>query len=374
MNIALRAAVFVVGALIVIGTVRSTVRTLVLPRGVSVWLARTVGVLVRYAFATRCKFAATYEKKDRILAALGPSIVIGLAAAWLGLVFIGYTLMYWAIDDASVGLAIRESGSALFTLGFATPVGISGAALVFTEAAIGLGLLALLIAYLPVLYSAFSVREEAVATISVRAGSPPAGWQMLQRFHAIEKWDGLNEVWRHWEVWFAEIEESHTTFSVLPFFRSPQPNRSWLTASGSVLDAAAILVSAVDVPWDAEAQICIRSGYLALRSIADIFHIPYNSDPAPDDPISIERREFDEVCKKLADAGIPMMPDRDQAWKDFAGWRVNYDQVLIALCGLVTAPPAPWSSDRSSPVIPPLVLTPRSRRRIAEWAERPLKK
>jgi hypothetical protein len=42
-----------------------------------------------------------------------------------------------------------------------------------------------------------------------------------------------------------------------------------------------------------------------------------------------------------------MKPDRDAAWAAFAGWRVNYDSVLLALATLVMAPYAPWSSDRS---------------------------
>jgi len=44
---------------------------------------------------------------------------------------------------------------------------------------------------------------------------------------------------------------------------------------------------------------------------------------------------------------VPLVADRDQAWRDFAGWRVNYDAVLVGLCDLVMAPPAPWSSDRA---------------------------
>ncbi len=42
-----------------------------------------------------------------------------------------------------------------------------------------------------------------------------------------------------------------------------------------------------------------------------------------------------------------MVADREQAWRDFSGWRVNYDVPLLALASLVMAPYAPWSSDRS---------------------------
>ena len=38
--------------------------------------------------------------------------------------------------------------------------------------------------------------------------------------------------------------------------------------------------------------------------------------------------------------------DRDECWRNFAGWRVNYDTPLVALAGLTDAPAVPWSSDR----------------------------
>ena len=83
--------------------------------------------------------------------------------------------------------------------------------------------------------------------------------------------------------------------------------------------------------------------------VADYFGIEYDPDPRPDDPISVTRREFNLLCVELEAAGVPLKPDRDQAWLDYAGWRVNYDTVLIALCALVMAPPAIWSSDRAVP-------------------------
>ncbi len=55
-------------------------------------------------------------------------------------------------------------------------------------------------------------------------------------------------------------------------------------------------------------------------------------------------------------AGVRLKPDRDQAWHDFRGWRVNYDKVLLSLASLTMAPYAPWSSDRSLvPVRQPLI-------------------
>ena len=94
---------------------------------------------------------------------------------------------------------------------------------------------------------------------------------------------------------------------------------------------------------------CIRSGFLALREIANVFGQPFDADPGPQDPISIARAEFNEVFDVLLAAGLPMVEDRDAAWRSFAGWRVNYDAVLLQLAALIMAPYAPWVSDRSLP-------------------------
>jgi hypothetical protein len=115
-----------------------------------------------------------------------------------------------------------------------------------------------------------------------------------------------------------------------------------------VLDAASLLASTVDRPRSADAELCIRAGYIALRRIADFFAISHPPDPHwPAEPISIDRREFDEACREMSEAGVPLRSDLEQAWRDFAGWRVNYDRVLLSLASLTMAPYAPWSSDRS---------------------------
>jgi hypothetical protein len=204
------------------------------------------------------------------------------------------------------------------------------------------------------MYTAFSKREAAVQMLEVRAGAPPSAVTMIQRFHRIQGLERLSEQWQMWEVWFTEVEESHTSFSPLVFFRSPRPDQSWVTAAGAVLDAAALTASTLDLPRDAQAELCIRAGFLTLRGIARFFQIPFNPDPAPTDPISITREEFEAVYDELAGVGIPLKPNRAQAWRDFAGWRVNYDTVLITLAGMTRAPYAPWSSDRAVPFRPKL--------------------
>jgi hypothetical protein len=157
----------------------------------------------------------------------------------------------------------------------------------------------------------------------------------------------LTDLWKSWEEWFVDIEETHTSLAALPFFRSPQGHRSWVTAAGAVLDAASLAASTIDMPRDPQQDLCIRAGSLSLRYIASFFQIDYIPNPTANDPISIARSEYDAVCDRLAAAGVPLKPDRDETWRHFRGWRVNYDIVLLGLAALTMAPEAPWSSDRS---------------------------
>jgi hypothetical protein len=335
-----------VGVYLVASTLAAAVRTFVLPRSENVFLTRLVFQTVFQLFRFRLRWAHSYVQRDRIMAFFSPVALLVLPVVWLTLVMAGYTCIFWAVGIPTWYEALLLSGSSLLTLGFA-PVGtLTEMLLAFSEAIIGLGLAALLIAYLPTMFTAFTEREAAVTKLEVRAGEPPSAVEMLTRLHRIRGLDNLHEIWPDWEDWFVNLEQTHTSLIALVFFRSPHVGQSWVVSAGTVLDAAAITASTLDRPRDPGAELCIRAGYLALRNIVAFFNIPYNKNPRPDDPISVTREEFEAVYEWLAAAGLPLKPDLDQAWRDFSGWRVNYDEVLLILAGLTMAPPASWSGDR----------------------------
>lgn len=344
----LRVLVFLVGLAIVTRTVFSAIETFILPRDVPDRLARLSFLSMRIVFSLPLSLARTYERRDRIMALYAPITLILLVPLWYSLILIGYMLMYWSLGIGSWYESFYLSGSSLLTLGFAEPSRFPTTLLVFSEATLGLILVALLIAYLPTMYAAFSRREAAVTLLEVRAGVPPSAVEMILRFNRIHGLENLGELWQAWEIWFAEIDESHTSLPALVFFRSPRAENSWVTAAGTVLDAAALTYSSIDIPEDPNAALCIRAGFLALRHIADYFRIPHNPDPHfPQDSISVTLAEFEEAYHTLSTAGVPMKRNLGQAWLDYAGWRVNYDKVLLALASLTMAPDAPWSSDRA---------------------------
>ncbi len=352
------ALAFIAGLVTVILTLSSALSTFVLPRAARSQLNRIVFGLLRRIFDFILHFAKNYAQRDAVMAYYAPIGIMLLVPTWYVLISFGYAVMYWALGVGNIFAVFRLSGSSLLTLGFEVPRTLFVTVLIFSEAMIGLILVALLIAYLPTMYSAFSRREQVVNMLEVRAGSPPSALEMLLRFHRNQGLEKLSEYWNVWEAWFADLEESHTTLPALVFFRSPRAENSWIIAAGAVLDAAAITLSTIDIPYEISAALSIRAGFLALHRIADYFDIPHPHDPHyPVIPICVDRAEYDEVVNKLEQAGIPIKADREQAWRDFAGWRVNYDRVLILLCGLVMAPQAPWSGDRVPQFhVPPIML------------------
>jgi hypothetical protein len=338
---------FVAGLALLVLVVDAAVRTLVLPRGSVVALTRVIWLTTRRVFNLIAGRCTTYEGRDRVMALYAPLSLLLVPVVWLAMVLGGFMMMFHALGVSSWRTAFVESGSSLVTLGFVRPRDLPTSAFAFLEAAFGLGILALFVAYLPSIYNAFSRREVLVALLSARAGTPPSAIEFLIRVHRIDELHKLDEVWTRWQEWFAEVEETHTSQASLVFLRSPSPDRSWVTAAGVTLDAASLANSTIDIPWSPQAALCVRSGYSALRSIADFFSIPYDPNPRQTDPTSIVREEFDDACRQLAEAGVPLKPDLDQAWIDFNGWRVNYDSVLIHLAAMTVAPYAMWSSDRS---------------------------
>jgi hypothetical protein len=344
--VVLEVLIFALGLALVVVTIRSAVRTLLVPRALQAYLARAVFVFMRRLFWLRANHRHDYVRRDKVMAFYAPVSLLALLSVWLLLIFVGYMVMYWAIGNDPLSFAFTESGSALFTLGFARGQGLATVALMFTEAALGLGVLALLIAYLPSLYGSFSRREAGVTKLEVRAGGPPSGVYLIQLAWRVGQLENLRDLWIDWENRFVDTDESHSSFPALAFFRSPHAEDSWVTAAGAILDGASLYVSSVDVPRIPEPEFMIRAGYLCLRHIAQFFWIPVPEDPAPTDPISITREEFDAAYDALASVSVPLRPDRDQCWRDFAGWRVNYDAALIGLARLTMAPRAPWSSDR----------------------------
>jgi hypothetical protein len=356
------------GALFVLTAWRSAIATLVVPRPLHNWLPRLVGRAVVGAYFLMTKHVAEYRPRDRILATQAPAVLIAQLFAWLGIGFVGLTLLLWPFATSGVTEAFKDAGSSEFTLGTAASVGGAPPVLVFVAALTGLVVVTLQIAYLPTLYSAFNRRETEVALLNARAGVPSWGPELLARTHyalgsGVSTLDTLPDLYITWERWAADVAESHTTYLPLTGFRSPEPMSSWVTSLLAVLDSAALMLSlAPDQAPTVPARLCLRGGKDCLTRIMHALgaQLPEEADPA--EGISLSYEDFLDGVRWMEKVGFPFSRQPAEAWPDFIGWRVNYEQAAYELARRVDAVPALWSGPRRHPTAPIRPIRPPSGR------------
>ena len=309
-------------------------------------LAIIVNRTVRLVFIRASRLTQSYERKDAILAPLAPVAVLAQLVVWLLLIGAACVLMLVSYTD-NLGTAAIQVGDAMFTLGQATVGHPTNDVITIVAAASGFIVIALQIAYLPALYSAFNRRETLITLLTSRAGEPAWGPEILIRHQLVGTIDALPDFYASWEQWAAEVSESHTTYPALLLFRSPDPWASWVIAQLSVLDAAAMQLALCPSSTPSQARLCLRMGYTSLRRIADSLGWKYEDDPMPDAPIQLTYEEFATAVQLLVDTGFPVERDAESAWPHFHGWRVNYEDLVYRWADRVVAPPAPWSGIRS---------------------------
>jgi hypothetical protein len=362
--IALRDVVAAAGALLVLGTAVSVIATVIVPRKSRSRLTRLVAGVVNGIFSLITWPVASYRWRDRIRAGQAALILLGQLAVWLGLFYLGYSLLIWPTTN-SIGTAFGSVGPALWTFGTPDTHGFFETAVLDTAAMAGLITITLQIAYLPALYGAYNRRENEVALLNSRAGTPSWGPELLARTHyalgsGISSLDGLPDFYGHWERWAADITESHVTYLPLVWFRSPSDEASWVTSLLAVLDSAALYLSLCpDAAPAVPARLCLRSGLVCFSEVARSMGIKVHAEPAPDAEdaaISLTYDEFLEAVVRLREVNFPIEREPEAAWPHFVGWRVNYEQAAYAIAAAIDAVPALWSGPRRHPAepMPPL--------------------
>jgi hypothetical protein len=344
---------FAAGIALLLATASSVLKTLLIPRASRSAFGSALAWLVRGTYRKITTRVEDLRQRERILAATAPTWLISLLVTWLASLLVGYALLLWPLKQGGFSAALEESGSSMFTLGFVRPAGPEPTAIVFLAAASGLALVAMLIAYLPVLYAAFNRRETQVTTLEALAGAPAWGPELLARQALIGDVAYLPRVYERWTEWAADISESHTNYRTLVYFRSPDPQASWLLSLLAVLDAAALHLAINPSSAPPEARPLLRVGYLTMRKLARALGIPVNEDPHPDDPLVLTRQEFGDALEHMREAGWQFERGADEAWPHFHGWRVNYETAAYAMARFLDLPPAIWSGDRPQHRPPP---------------------
>ena len=325
--------VFLVGAAVVLATILSAIRTVVLPHGRTSNMTRILFVTVRRVLVVHRRIPGMSTRRHEVMSLYAPLTLICLPLVWLTGAFVGSTAMFWALGTRPFRSAFKAAGSSMLTLGFSDFDDYPRMTLAFFVAALAISVLALLlVTYLPTMYQAYSSREIALTGLETYAGEPPDPVELLLRSNRIGADDQLAEIWRFWRSWFFEARDTHTALPAVVLFRSNSVEREWVPAVEALLDAAALWNSVCTRSQDPDASLCIRAGSMALNDIADTFRLDSVTDPNPDDPISVDRARFDAMYDELDREGLVRVDDRDAAWTAWAGWRVNYD---VAVTGLV---------------------------------------
>ena len=329
----------------------SVVGTLIVPRAAGGRLMIWVDRACHAWFELLTKPIPDYLRRDRVLAAEAATLLVFQLVAWLGVAYLGFTLMLWPFVP-NFSDALDTAGPALWFIGDSSVHGWGERLVQYAAAFFGLVTVTLQIAYLPTLYSAFNRRETDVALLNARAGVPSWGPELLARTHyALGSGEStigtLPDLYEQWERWAADIAESHTTYLPLVRFRSPRPLSSWVTALLSVLDSAAMyLAVSPEAAPTVKARLCLRSGFQCFGDIARALGVSVPDDPDASMGISLTYDDFLKGIKHLRKVDFPIERDPADAWPDFLGWRVNYEQAAYAVARSVDAVPAMWSGPR----------------------------
>jgi Ion channel len=341
----------IAGILLILGVLWEAFETVILPRRVTRPI-RLTSLFYRAAWQPwvfTARRLTSDRSRDKYLALFGPLSLFMLLSLWAVVLITGYALVQWGIPTrlnvpqsaAGFDVYVYFSGVTFFTLGYGdiAPVGAAGRIMTVIEAGTGLGLLAVVIGYLPVLYQSFSRREVSISLLDARAGSPSSATELLRRHASSGNLEELGRLLREWELWAAELLESHLSYPVLSFFRSQHDNQSWLAALTTVLDTCALVIVGVDGTSAWQARLTFAMARHAVVDIAQIF------STAPSQAAACASRLPDKdlvrVREILAASGATLN-GADNAVTKLRELRLLYEPYVHALSQYLLMPLPPW--------------------------------
>ena len=287
------------------------------------------------------------KRREALFGFYGPMSLILLIGVWaIGLVF-GFGLMQYGTGSAlnTAGMQpgfwtdIYMSGTTFFTLGLGDVVPRSSLAraLVVAEGGFGFGFLAAIIGYLPVIYSSFSQREVNISLLDSRAGTPPTAGELLRRHSYEGGQDALRELLKDWELWSAQLMESHLSYPVLAFFRSQHDNQSWIASLTAILDACALLKVGIEDACERQAELTFA---IARHAVVDLSQVFGTAPKAlPHDRLPPE--ELSRIRDTLAQYGLKLK-DGDDADHKLIALRGMYEPYVFALATYLNLALPPW--------------------------------
>jgi hypothetical protein len=339
----------VAGIAIMLAVLLDAFETVVLPRRVQRHFRITI-LFYRNTWRPYAKLASLVKSQTRretVLGYFGPLSMIALLGIWaLSLIFAFALLEYgggghlaFANQPITFRLLLYHSGETFFTLGYGdiTPASYYSRALSVFEAGMGFGFLAIVIGYLPTIYTAFSRREIEISLLDARAGSPPSAAELLVRTLSSVDRGTLDRVLHDWERWAAEVLESHLSYPVLSFYRSQHSNQSWLGALTVILDATALVIAGIDGVSSEQARWTYKMARHAVVDLAQVVNAHY-------DPMSEERlseQDLLQIRSQLAKKGLKLGDDAMVEAK-LHELRMKYEPYVMGIARNLYITLPPW--------------------------------
>ena len=331
----MRTGLSIVGIALIVIVLWEAFESIVLPRRVSrrFRLTRFFYKAIWKPWSAVARRMRAGKPREALLSYFGPLSLLLLLMVWAAGLILGFAIVFWAPalslsgseGPAGFGTYLYMSGSSFFTLGFGdvTPVEKAGRFLAVTESGVGLGFLALVIGYLPVIYQGFSRRETRISLLDARAGSPPTACELLRRHSA--KMDKLDTLLSEWEYWAADLMESHLSYPTLCYYRSQHNNQSWLGAVTTILDTCALVIVGIEGAPVRQAELTFAIARHAIVDLAQIF----NTAPCPPGD-RLPPEELGRLRRTLAAEGVKLAAD-SVADRRLHELRMMYEPYVAAL-------------------------------------------
>ena len=322
----MRVLFFCVGLFFCMGVVLDAFQTIILPRRPTgrLRITRLFYMLTWPPWVAVAESVKSRSAREQIFSVFGPVSLLLLLIVWAFFLITGFGFIFFAFGSPFLdplhtsGLLsdlrsdLYVSGTTLFTLGLGdvTPHSLAVRALIVLEAGTGLGFVALVIGYVPVIYQAFSRREVSVAMLDGRAGSPPTASELISRHGYAGGEVELIALLAEWERWSAEILESHVSYPLLCYYRSQHDNQSWLSALVCILDACALLITTIEGPQVRQAQLTFAMARHAVIDLGHIFRIDDKKKLAEETGLGrLSPAVFTSLCDALGDMQMRLCGD-----------------------------------------------------------------
>lgn len=275
-------------------------------------------------------------RRETVLGYFGPLSMIALLLLWACALIFAFALLEYGsgahLAEGNVPITfpmiLYHSGETFFTLGYGdiTPASTISRLWSVMEAGMGFAFLAVVIGYLPTIYSAFSRREIEISLLDARAGSPPSATELLKRAAATSQPAGLDVLFHDWERWAAEVLESHLSYPVLSFYRSQHSNQSWLSALTVILDATALVMAGIEGVSDEQARRTFKMARHAVVDLAQVVNARYDAS-APD---RLSAEDLQHVRAELGGKGFRLQEGEaaDQKLADLRSLYEPYAQAI----------------------------------------------